>query len=61
MEVRTIRIAKVNTAGLAQNSWFGFYLETIILGCSLSKSLDKSIFLSEKFSNRSQCIVGDNG
>lgn len=45
MEVRTIRIAKVNTAGLAQNSWFGFYLETIILGCSLSKSLDKSIFL----------------
>lgn len=38
----------------------GFTLR-LSLGYSLRKSLDKSIFVSEKMLSSSQCVGGDNG
>lgn len=38
----------------------GFILR-LSLGYSLRKSLDKSIFVSEKMLSSSQCVGGDNG
>lgn len=48
-------IAKVKMTESDQNSWFGFYPKSAMLGLNLRKSLDKNISLSENFSS-SQCV-----